>query len=263
MKSEQRTKTGTPLASIEHRGVRYSVVTGVDDMVELHANGVRAGTGRLKLRIESRAPLGGDEQSAEAIYAALQSALLERLSAAAAPALSTADSTMLRTMRLARAARGPWYVTKAAVEQYCAIREWNAKDDDAFARAEDELIELAIAIDDAGKSGKKTADGLLTFRGPRPLRLRLIVNTSELAKYEKPQLLEVKPDHEGREGRYSRSAPSRKHGGPSREARLTESGKCPSGGGPHLWMETKGFPATDGTKTCKRCGTRRMSRKRI
>lgn len=86
-------------------------------------------------------------------------------------------------------ANGPWYITYRAAEQYRIIRGW-PDTDDARDRADYELIELASKV--AGKAPtKRTHQGHLVFRGPRPLRLYLIV--SKRSEGELPALIGVLP----------------------------------------------------------------------
>jgi hypothetical protein len=61
------------------RGVTYSARILPHGKVELRASGEVVTTGELTVRIESPAVLGGDEQSAMAIYSALEQALEDAL----------------------------------------------------------------------------------------------------------------------------------------------------------------------------------------
>lgn len=109
---------------------------------------------------------------------------------------------------------GPWYISKAAVQDYLQIigKPW-ADDGPDFDAAEIALVEIARSIVAAGKEGTPQDSGALQYRGPRPLRLRLTVAPEARKEGSKPQLMRVRPDHEGRAGAYTRSAPGRKHGG--------------------------------------------------
>lgn len=105
--------------------------------------------------------------------------------------------------------KGPWYISAQAVRDLLGIKGLRVADDGPeFDRAELELIELAERVV-ADRKEPKPMGGLLMYRGPRPLRLRLIVSESERAEGSHPQLVGVKPDHEGRAGSYTRSAPMR------------------------------------------------------
>lgn len=87
---------------------------------------------------------------------------------------------------------GPWYITRAAVEDYMRLCEW-PDEDKYFDKAEDALIGLS----------QKTAlvrsqeNGFDLYRGPVPNRLRLLVNPTPHANGDKPQLVKVLGEHDG------------------------------------------------------------------
>lgn len=111
------------------------------------------------------------------------------------------------------AIHGPWYISVAAVQGYLrATGKQPSTDGPDFERAELALIDIAREVVASGKEGKEMDSGVQQFRGPRPLRLRLRVSYERRGEGDLPQLIEVLPDHEGRTGAYSRSAPGRKHG---------------------------------------------------
>jgi hypothetical protein len=103
--------------------------------------------------------------------------------------------------------KSPWYISARAVTEYLAITDRDSDGEDAaFFRAEQELAALATKIVAAGKTGKELDSGAYQFRGGKPLRLRLIVSYERRDEGDLPQLVMVKPDHEGRAGSYSRSS---------------------------------------------------------
>jgi hypothetical protein len=101
---------------------------------------------------------------------------------------------------------GPWYVTIAAVEQYCKIKGTNPESDQDFGAAQDELIAIAKKITADCKPGKELRTGAIAFRGPKPLRVRLLVSYTERSEGNLPQLFSVQTDFAGRVGPYTRSA---------------------------------------------------------
>lgn len=95
--------------------------------------------------------------------------------------------------------QGPWYISATAVRELMAIKGLPTADDgDAFEACELELIELARSIVASGKPGKDLDSGGIRYRGPNPLRLRLTVMPAPRREGSKPQLVQVRPDHEGR-----------------------------------------------------------------
>lgn len=89
--------------------------------------------------------------------------------------------------------RGPWYVTRRAVEQFCPLVGLNAGDDDEFARGEELLIEQTKAA----RHVRNQANGLQLYRGPSPKRLRFLVAVGKRDEGELPQLVTVLPTHDG------------------------------------------------------------------
>jgi hypothetical protein len=106
-------------------------------------------------------------------------------------------------------ARGPWYISARAVHEYLAI-VGRADNEIEFSRAERELIELAREVVRADREPKRLRGGLLQYRGPSPLRLRLLVATAASAREgELAPLVSVLPEHDWAP-RKSRSGPSGK-----------------------------------------------------
>lgn len=89
--------------------------------------------------------------------------------------------------------RGPWYVTRKAVEQFCAVCKIDAENDDEFARAEELLIEQTKAA----RHVRNQANGIQLYRGPSPKRLRFLVAVGKRDEGELPQLVTVLPTHDG------------------------------------------------------------------
>jgi hypothetical protein len=170
----------------EFRGVIYTATPTRDDEIELRANGKFIGRARLKVQLEGTRLLGGDNESSNRIYAALEGAFARAL----APPLSSTSN--------AHAAKCPWYITIAAVEQYCAIKLVSPEVDFHFSRAETELKTYAREIVAAGKEGKLMDSDMRQFRSPNSYRYRLLVSYASRAEGDLPQLIAVKPDHEGR-----------------------------------------------------------------
>lgn len=93
-------------------------------------------------------------------------------------------------------AAGPWYITPTASHAYREIMGW-PDDDEHGDRADKELIDLARAC--VTKTPTITQSGMLRYRGPKPLRLQLIVSPSRVAG-ELPALVDVLPGHAGARG---------------------------------------------------------------
>lgn len=92
--------------------------------------------------------------------------------------------------------RGPWYITASAVHDYAALaRLGDSADDDVFARAEVALMELAEETVASGRKPRLMDSGALVYRGPRPLRLGLVVVTERRPEGPLPQLVRVLPEH--------------------------------------------------------------------
>lgn len=91
-------------------------------------------------------------------------------------------------------ARGPWYITAAAVRDYLAITGQDPDaEGDVFDRASDALVTIAIATVASDRQPTPTDSGALRYRGPRPLRLRLIVTAAVRSEGGLPQLVTVLP----------------------------------------------------------------------
>lgn len=89
-------------------------------------------------------------------------------------------------------ARGPWYITVKACEDYLSLLNRPATDDNLEA-AEEALIEMAVATE--GKQPTGVSDsGALRYRGPSPHRLTLIVSTERRREGDLPQLIGVTCD---------------------------------------------------------------------
>ncbi|MFN7132394.1 MAG: hypothetical protein ACK4N5_09935 [Myxococcales bacterium] len=97
------------------------------------------------------------------------------------------------------AAVGPWYISARAVREYLALTQRSApvgadgwiEAGPGWSRAEGELVALAQTC--AGKAPKVLRSGLLQYRGPRPLRLQLIVSPAPRDEGALPQLVSVLP----------------------------------------------------------------------
>lgn len=90
--------------------------------------------------------------------------------------------------------RGPWYVTAAACRDYQRLA--GLDDTEAgFAVAEDALISMAVETVGSGRSPSVMRSGALRYRGPRPLRLTLIVTPDPRPEGELPQLVRVLGPH--------------------------------------------------------------------
>lgn len=93
--------------------------------------------------------------------------------------------------------RGPWYVSARAVREYLALTGRPPVDDGpVWDEAEDELIDIAERTVAADRRPRVLRSGLVQYRGPRPLRLRLIVAPKPRAEGSLPQLVQVLPEHE-------------------------------------------------------------------
>jgi hypothetical protein len=95
-------------------------------------------------------------------------------------------------------ARGPWYISARAVRDYLALRGRQIVDDGpAWDRAERELIEMAAATVASGREPRALDTGALRYRGPKPLRLGLVVVPAPRVEGDLPQLVRVLPSHGG------------------------------------------------------------------
>lgn len=95
--------------------------------------------------------------------------------------------------------RGPWYITAQAVRDYVRIAGLGDPADEAvFDAAEDALMAIAEATAASGRVPARLDTGALRYRGPKPLRLNLIVTTDPRPEGPLPQLVRVMPSHQAR-----------------------------------------------------------------
>lgn len=95
--------------------------------------------------------------------------------------------------------KGPWYVSARAVREYAALARLGDPDDErVWATAEDELIDLCEETVGSGRKVLRLRSGLLQYRGPRPLRLTLIVSEDARPEGTLPQLISVLPQSTAR-----------------------------------------------------------------
>lgn len=92
----------------------------------------------------------------------------------------------------------PWYVSATAVRKYMQIA--GARD---FDDASDELIDLCAEVasryaEQPDRKPRVTPSGLLVYRGPKPLRLQIIVSVTPRPEGPKPQVVDVRPSHDAR-----------------------------------------------------------------
>lgn len=93
---------------------------------------------------------------------------------------------------------GPWYISARAVREYAALARLGNPDDPAvWDRAERELIAMARETVASGRQPRRMRSGALRYRGPRPLRLTLIVVDAPRPEGPLPQLVRVLGQHEG------------------------------------------------------------------
>lgn len=86
-------------------------------------------------------------------------------------------------------ASGPWYLSARAVREYGRLARLDTSTDDGFDRA-------AMALQEYVAQAHHVRDqdnGLQLWRGPRPLRLRLLVSTATRREGPLPQLVTVLP----------------------------------------------------------------------
>lgn len=109
--------------------------------------------------------------------------------------------------------RGPWYITMKALEDYLLLRGIDPAtcSDHTLNRVEAELIKMAQQTVDSPRRPSRTRNGLLAYRGPRPLRLTLIVSGAARPG-DLPQLVGVSgnPEHLGKKPRSRPAAKRRK-----------------------------------------------------
>jgi len=96
-------------------------------------------------------------------------------------------------------ARGPWYISARAVRDYLAICRLPVVDDGPeFDRA---ALELQTMAEETVASRRQPAvldSAALRYRGPKPLRLGLVVVPAPREEGDLPQLVRVLPGHAGR-----------------------------------------------------------------
>lgn len=100
------------------------------------------------------------------------------------------------------ASKSPWYISAHAVRRYLAlVRRPVVDDGPEFTRAERALAEMAAQVVEDVRAGikrpREIRPGLLKYRGPRPLRLGLMVSTEPRPEGPLPQLVDVLPSHDG------------------------------------------------------------------
>lgn len=88
--------------------------------------------------------------------------------------------------------RGPWYLSARAVREYAALAGHGDPDEEAvFARAEAALMRQAEETVASGRRPVRMRSGALRYRGPRPLRLTLVVVDEPRPEGPLPQLVRV------------------------------------------------------------------------
>lgn len=93
--------------------------------------------------------------------------------------------------------RGPWYISARAVREYAALAALGDPDDpEVWARAEGELIAMAEETVASGRRPVRMRSGALRYRGPRPLRLGLVVVETRRPEGPLPQLVRVLGEHQ-------------------------------------------------------------------
>jgi len=98
-------------------------------------------------------------------------------------------------------ARGPWYISARAVRDYLALRGRAVVDDGSdWDHAAVELGRLAEQTVASGRRPKTMESGALRYRGPKPLRLGLVVMPDPRPEGDLPQLVRVLPGHAGHHG---------------------------------------------------------------
>lgn len=95
-------------------------------------------------------------------------------------------------------ARGPWYVSARAVRDYLELRGRPlVEDGPEWDWAEDELMRIAAETVASGRQPREMDSGALRYRGPKPLRLGLVVMPAPREEGDLPQLVRVLPGHGG------------------------------------------------------------------
>ena len=94
----------------------------------------------------------------------------------------------------------PWQLTRAAVRKYrdLAIDRTGVNRVQSYEQASIDLAAIARDCVTSGRVPKELDNGSIQYRGPSPLRVRLIVVPRPPRSTALPQLVDVLPDHEGR-----------------------------------------------------------------
>ncbi len=91
----------------------------------------------------------------------------------------------------------PWYITRHAVDRWCEITGARA----GFELAREALLTYAartwLRYKDTDRRAGVTRTGAYFYRGPGPLRLRLVVNPHRREEGPKGQVIDVLPPHDG------------------------------------------------------------------
>lgn len=88
--------------------------------------------------------------------------------------------------------RGPWYITVRAIHDYLRLSGQPVVDDGpVFARAERELIAIAIQLAAKGPTVTEQESGALVYREGRPRRWRYTVQPAPREEGTMPQLVRV------------------------------------------------------------------------
>jgi len=96
--------------------------------------------------------------------------------------------------------RGPWYLSARAVREYAALAGLaDTDDDDVWFQAEEELLTIAEETMASERKPRTMRTGALVYRGPKPLRLRLVVVQEPRPEGPLPQLVRVLPEYERKE----------------------------------------------------------------
>jgi hypothetical protein len=90
----------------------------------------------------------------------------------------------------------PWILSRGAVREYRTLRGGGISD--AVARAE--LEAMALDCVTSSRVPRELPSGLIQFRGPKPLRLRLVVAPPDRHSNERSKLIQVLPEHEAQHG---------------------------------------------------------------
>jgi hypothetical protein len=100
--------------------------------------------------------------------------------------------------------KSPWRITTNAITRYSLITGRPK------GTARTELITLALDALSAPRTPTELDNGSIVFKGPRPLRLRMVVLPSPIGSTDPPTLIDVLPDHPARKTPYARSGQARR-----------------------------------------------------